>query len=68
MALKKKPQVNGLQHRNTKNSCDRKATPELGPDVIPQLEPIAIRHLLLAAGMSLPSWEVLPALKERSCG
>lgn len=28
-----------------------KATSELGPDTIPQLETIAFRHLLFAAGM-----------------
>lgn len=36
--MKKKPQMNGLQHKNTKTSCGRKATSELGSDIIPQLE------------------------------
>lgn len=58
--------MNGLQHKNTKTSCDRKATLELVPDAILQLESIAIRHLLLAAGMFLSSCEVLLALKESS--
>lgn len=63
----KKPQMDGLQHKNTKTSCVRKAILKLGPDLTPQLESIVTRHLF-AAGMILSTGEVPLALKERSHG
>lgn len=64
--------MNGLQHKNIKTSCDRRATSELGPNLSPQLghyyQTFSHLPLLFAAEVILSNWEVLLTLKESSHG